>query len=174
MLRPSHYDRKTGLWVWTPIYDDNEDDEQGKSHENEEVEENVFEMDIGSQIRFKVKAINFTQVTNTAKGVQATTISTTSQSQLHPHASSFPLTDSVSSGICGKSISGESTDISGNDCRSCINVPVSKQSLSVDLSDSNKVPASMHITASICEDGLGLISWWSNEEDELEFEYTHQ
>merc|ERR1712048_850185 len=96
-------------------------------------EEEVFEMDIGSQIRFKVKAINFTQVTNTAKGVQATTISTTSQSQLHPHASSFPLTDSVSSSICVKSISGESTDISGNDSRSCINVPVSKQSLSVDL-----------------------------------------
>jgi len=174
MLRPSHYDRKTGLWVWTPIYDDNDVDENGKCHGNKEPEENMFEMDIGSQIRFKVKAINFTQVTKTAKGVQTTTISTTSQSRLHPHASSFSLKDGVSSGICGQSTSEFYTDISENDDRNHNNGPVSKQSLSGDLSDSNKVPACMHITASICEDGLGLISWWSNEEDELGCEYSNE
>lgn len=168
MLRPSHYDNKTGLWVWTPAYDDNDGDASERIHEQkrEEEEENKFEMDIGSQIRFKVKAINFTQVTNTAKGVQATTITTTSQSRLHPHASSFSVTPGASAVISGTSATGTSADINVTDDPSVNNGPVKKRSLSVDLSDSSKIPASMHITASICEDGLGLISWWSNQENE--------
>lgn len=173
MLRPSYYDRKTGLWVWTPIYDDNDVDENGKCHETKEPEENMFEMDIGSQIRFKVKAINFTQVTKTAKGLQTTTLSTSSQSRLHPHTSSFSHTDGKSSGIFEQSATGFYTDLSKIDDRSRNNGPVSKRSLSRDLTDSTKVPASMHITASICEDGLGLISWWSSEEDGLECQYSN-
>jgi hypothetical protein len=47
------------------------------------------------------------------------------------------------------------------------NRPVRKRSSSVDLSDSN-IPPCMHITASICEDGLGLVSWWANQEVEEE------
>jgi hypothetical protein len=48
------------------------------------------------------------------------------------------------------------------------NPPVRKRSLSVEISDSQQAPASMHIVASICEDGLGLISWWTAQGDDEE------
>jgi len=150
MLRPSQYDDKSGLWVWTPDYGEGEEEGGGGEAEGEEEEEQQrYDMEIGAEIRFKVKGINFTQVTNTAKGLQATTTSTTSR--LMP---SFKNTPS-------------NADIAGDDPND--NGPVRKRSSSVDLSDSN-IPACMHITASICEDGLGLVSWWANQEEEGEEE----
>lgn len=138
MLRPSQYDRESGLWVWTPDY--GEEEEEGPQR---------FEMEIGAEIRFKVKGINFTQVTNTAKGLQATTTSTTSR--LMPASAT-----GMSSSTSGDLKSGdENTD----------NRPVRKRSSSIDVTETN-IPACMHITASICEDGLGLTSWWANEEEE--------
>jgi DNA-directed RNA polymerase III subunit RPC8 len=126
MLRPSQFEEETGLWVWTPNYGDDE----------EKAEPERFDMDLGAEIRFKVKSINFTRVTNTAKGVQATT-TTTSHSVATP------------------------TDQG----------PVRKRSTSIDISDSaTEAPASMHIVATICEDGLGLTSWWSaavDDEDDV-------
>ena len=110
---------------------------------------NRFEMHIGAEIRFKVKSINFARVTNTAKGVQATT-TMTSHSVRTPR--SVERTLSV----------GSSSELKAGRVR--------KRSLSVDLSDSDEVPASMTIIASICEDGLGLTSWWVSEEDEGEGE----
>jgi len=177
MLRPSEFDASTGLWVWTPDYgeeeeEDGENDEDtaskkvkqengdndnasqngGNSHnetgsnsqnngEDNPKNENRFEMDLGSEIRFKVKAINFTQVTNTAKGVQATTTST-------------------SLDRASKMNNGGSKD-HGN---------MRKRSSSVDVSDDAKMPASMQIVASICDDGLGLTSWWAAADDEEEEE----
>jgi DNA-directed RNA polymerase subunit E'/Rpb7 len=177
MLRPSHFDEKVGLWVWTPNYDEDEEGESGEkgdeegikdkitdgestvavkqeesveaSGENEKKEEEEeqeqedegdrFEMEIGSEIRFKVKSIHFTQVTNTAKGVQATTTTTA-------HSHTFPKEQE------------EKT----------IDKPLRKRSTSVDLSESHNRPASFHIVASICEDGLGLTSWWTSAEDDEE------
>jgi len=125
MLRPSQFEEDTGLWVWTPNYGEEGDGEPER-----------FDMDVGAEIRFKVKSINFTQVTNTAKGVQATT-TTTSQSIATPRDQG----------------------------------PVRKRSTSIDISDSTMAtPASMHIVASICEDGLGLTSWWTAAADEDEEE----
>lgn len=145
MLRPSHYEAGTGLWVWTPNYGDAVKSEQ----ENDEGE-NRFEMEIGAEIRFKVKSINFTRVINTAKGVQATT-TTTSQSQPTMERS--------------LSVGSES---------SVPERPVRKRSASVDLTESAELPASMHVVASICEDGLGLISWWTTGEDENEDDETER
>ena len=147
MLKPSTYDQESGLWVWTPKYGgDEEGGEEGGGEEEEEQER--YEMEIGAEIRFKVKGINFTQITNTAKGVQATTTSTTSR--LMPGFKSATKSD--------KGAGEDAAD----------NRPVRKRSSSVDLSDS-MIPASMHITASICEDGLGLVSWWSSQEEEEEY-----
>mmetsp|Transcript_3096 Transcript_3096/g.4124 ORF Transcript_3096/g.4124 Transcript_3096/m.4124 type:complete len:296 (+) Transcript_3096:217-1104(+) len=146
MLRPSTYDEKSGLWVWTPDYGDDEEDQDGE-------DEQRFDMEKGAEIRFKVKSINFTQVTNTAKGMQATTTSTTARL---PHGSSAGFNSSTSNARAGDGDGDDNLD----------NRPVRKRSASVDLSDSVKIPASMHIIASICEDGLGLVSWWSNQEDE--------
>ena len=33
------------------------------------------------------------------------------------------------------------------------------------MSEACAVPATMQIIASICEDGLGLTSWWRSEDD---------
>jgi len=160
MLRPSQYDKDSGLWVWTPDYDDDDDDDdddeeqqQQAAQDGERVEQR-YEMYIGAEIRFKVKGINFTQVTNTAKGLQATTTSTTS--------SLMPLFNSSSS------IEGPASDINSGDDKAD-NRPVRKRSSSIDLSSCN-VPPCMHITASICEDGLGLVSWWTNQEEGVEAE----
>lgn len=181
MLRPSQYDEKIGLWVWTPNYDDDDgdgdDDEDGEAKleqgdgkkntddtlkaepaesedmgrqdgddntnesANGEAEEEAdhFEMEIGAEIRFKVKSIQFTQITNTAKGMQATTTMTA-------HSHTFP-----------KEQEEKTSD-----------KPLRKRSLSVDLSEASSVPATMYIVASICEDGLGLTSWWTSEDDEEE------
>lgn len=103
-----------------------------------------FEMEIGAEIRFKVKSIHFTQVTHTAKGVQATT--TTSA-----HSHDVPTSSKASQGEDGKELSPEAKQRS-----------LRKRSLSVEISDMSNLPASMNIVASICEDGLGLTSWWAS------------
>lgn len=191
MLRPSEYEERTGLWVWTPQYDDDDDDNEGGDEEeqgdaggaaqenNDEKTSSVavkmedtastaaddiatngddnnnddaivvedegrYEMEIGSEIRFKVKSLNFTQVTNTAKGMQATTTTT---AQLN----AFPGTK-LSRG-------GEDVAVEGGG-------PVRRRSSSVGLDETSKLPASMHIVASICEDGLGCTSWWASPDEE--------
>ncbi|VEU34599.1 unnamed protein product [Pseudo-nitzschia multistriata] len=188
MLRPSRYSEELGLWVWTPDYGNEDEDEDGESggddngeganpgadvkmedagpasatnvkeeenesppdeqktgeEENEE-ETEEFEMELGAEIRFKVKSIHFTQVTNTAKGVQATT-TTTAHSQEIPKESE----------------EGKSPDARPPSLR--------KRSLSVEISDMSNLPASMKIVASICEDGLGLTNWWTSGEDDEEEE----
>lgn len=178
MLRPSHYDPETSLWVWTPQYDDDDDDDNGQGDDPEE-NANRFEMYIGAEIRFKVKAINFTQVTNTAKGVQATTTTTSASTNkispsapLDNHPSSSTTTSTTHKNNDVTSSSENQMNNNNNNSSSMDNRPVRKRSSSVDLSDANSIPATMHITASICEDGLGLTSWWQSpaEEDEAEEE----
>lgn len=160
MQKPSHYEKASGLWVWTPNYGDDQQQQQGgdgvKAEEGESggggAEDERFEIELGAQIRFKVKSINFTRVTNTVKGVQATTTTTR---------------HSTSAASVERTLSGAK---SSNAVEEEIDMPVRKRSSSVDLSDSQKVPASMHITASICEEGLGLTSWWSTSEEDDEEE----
>jgi DNA-directed RNA polymerase III subunit RPC8 len=124
-----------------------EHDAAASDEEHSAQERNRYEMDVGAKIRFKVKSINFTQVTNTAKGVQARTTTTS-------HSISAPSLERALS-------VGSASEMMEN--------PVRRRSSSVDISENSKVPASMHITASICEDGLGLTSWWAApEEDEEE------
>lgn len=191
MLRPSRYSEELGLWAWTPDYGNEDDDEDlnndsgndittdndpgasvkredvaatsatnvkeeeeessvsgGENKTEEEEEEGEqFEMELGAEIRFKIKSIHFTQVTNTAKGVQATT-TTTAHSQ----------------GIPKESEEGKSLDAR----------PLRKRSLSVEISDMSNLPASMNIVASICEDGLGLTSWWNAGEDNDEEEEENE
>lgn len=172
MLRPSKYDEESGLWVWSPDYggddDDEEDDGDGEKaakkvkredeaedenegdDDEEEQEDQNYEMELGAEIRFKVKSIQFTQVTNTAKGVQATTTTTA-------HSHSFPSSS-------GRKPSMDQDDDSSPDRP----ISLRKRSTSADLSDVHTLPASMHIVASICEDGLGLTSWWTTDEEEEE------
>jgi DNA-directed RNA polymerase III subunit RPC8 len=164
MLRPSKYEARSGLWVWTPSYDEegaggngteeeekiSGDVDQESQQQQTEVEDNRYEMEIGAEIRFKVKSINFTQVTNTAKGMQATT-TTTAQAAIHPDMT-------------------RTADGAGADSTTA-QQPVRKRSISVDLTEFQNMPSSMHVVASICDDGLGLTSWWQedggDEEEEV-------
>jgi DNA-directed RNA polymerase III subunit RPC8 len=150
MLNPSRYEPTSGLWVWTPQY---EDDEEAQDAETQKVGEKSsstaenggetrYEMYLGAEIRFKVKSINFTQVTNTAKGMHATMTTT-----------AYAPQDSTQ----GKNSTRDSNDMSR---------PVRQRSSSVGIDESDDVPTSMHIVGTICDDGLGLTSWWKNEEDE--------
>lgn len=175
MLRPSVFEEKTGLWVWTPKYDDDEEEEEQEvavgiteanasstavktedgsdaaengndDNADAAVDENRYEMEIGAEIRFKVKSINFTQVTNTAKGMQATTTTTAAQLPTFNRPRSGGDDDAKDDG------------------------PVRRRSSSVGLDETQALPASMHIVASICEDGLGCTAWWASPEEEEEEE----
>jgi hypothetical protein len=127
--------------------DENEDKNEDKNEDEDENDEgDHFEMELGAEIRFKIKSIHFTQVTNTAKGIQATT-TTTAYSQ------EIPTKEDHESG----KLSPDSKPR-----------PLRKRSLSMDITDMSNLPASMNIVASICEDGLGLTSWWTSGDDDEE------
>jgi len=195
MLRPSKYDTNTKLWVWSPDYGDEENEEEtetnkksketvkvesaetvkseekptngsseatkeenNKNDETNEDDGDHFEMEIGAEIRIKIKSIHFTQITNTAKGIQATTTTTA-------HSREGPLPSKESSNHHRERTL---SSVSLEDNASVR--PARKRSLSVDVTEFSKLPASMQIVASICEDGLGLTSWWENQEEEEEDE----
>ena len=150
-----------------------EEDEEGgtaadeaEAAEGEGTTANRFEILIGSAIRFKVKAVNFTRITTTMKGVQATTTTTTSTTATaHASASSdraFGLNGSGPSPDDGKD-GGSDPDGGGGDGGGAA---VRRRSSSADLSDAASRPAPMQIVGSICEDGLGLISWWDSPGEE--------
>jgi DNA-directed RNA polymerase III subunit RPC8 len=137
MLNPSTF--KNGVWIWAPVFDDDDDDdedEQGGESEG-------FEMYIGAEIRCRVKSIHFTQVTNTAKGVQAVT-----------SMQGMSNESEIQSGGSGKDTHDQH--------------PVRKRSSSVGLQSEAVVSPAMQIVASIREDGLGLVEWWNTEEQEEE------
>ena len=139
MLNPSRYEESTGLWIWTPTYDEEEGDPEPtsdgeprikKEKDEEPHDEERYEMYLGAPIRFKVKSIQFTQITNTAKGMQAT-----QTNQQEEYTSNGRRQRSSSVGI---------------------------------LDETKAPPAAMYIVASICEDGLGLTSWWEQQHEEEE------
>jgi len=174
MLNPSRYDVDAGLWIWTPSYDDNEEEDENDEDDNVKIkqengnsnmngehdvegvdeqratEENRFEIEIGAEIRFKVKSVNFTRITTTMKGVQATTTTTTSSSSGYGYQGAPPPA----------SVSTTEGNNNGNN-EIATDLEVRRRSSSADLSDSANHPAPMQIVGSICEDGLGLTSWWS-------------
>ncbi len=203
MLNPSTFDEASGLWVWAPNYDDEEEDEEeeagdglikqeelgsaelteaaaaaaavgGKEEMEDDVEQNRFEIEIGAEIRFKVKAVNFTRVTTTMKGVQATTTST-STSTFHTTTTTTsersPLEMNGNNGSSAKSSSQPGNHINSNTVvvrnggeseTENKNGTVRKRSSSADVGSLAHHPAPMQILGSICEDGLGLTIWWKD------------
>ena len=159
MLNPSHYEAETGMWIWAPVYEKEEgEEEEGETKETtdaavgdtapktahdtivkqedadaETPEPARYEMHVGAQIRFRVKSIQYTQTTHTAKGVQSTTTSASRK-----RSTSIGYADDTtgsSNGTTGSPTSGSR-------------------------------PPAMQIVASICEDGLGLTEWWAGPVDD--------
>jgi DNA-directed RNA polymerase III subunit RPC8 len=212
MLRPSVYEPELGLWVWTPQYDDDDDaedmDEQragdndgngsqsseaNRQRKKDDGEKNVagssepqrFEMELNAEIRFKVKSIQYTQLTKTVKGLQATTTTTSSSSSSHQgHSLSVSTGYEDPSASTAASGSLRSTD-PGAAALALPPPPVRRQrSSTMDETFGNSIPSAlpasstasqqqqhqqpppMYIVGSICEDGLGLTWWWTNDNDD--------
>lgn len=108
MQQPSKYDAARNVWVWD--YDEEGDGSTG-----------AFVMGKGEEVRFKVRTIRFTTVTNTVKE-RRTSIAAEGQ-----------------------------TEQGGGMMRR-------RSASSVGLAEHD--PAAMQLIASVCEDGLGLVSWW--------------
>jgi DNA-directed RNA polymerase III subunit RPC8 len=145
MLNPSVYEN--GVWVWLPTYDD--DNDNPDNGDEQKPEQQRYEMNVGATIRFRVKSINYTQVTATAKGMQAVTSSTVSSNPSFLRSS----TNTVDA--------DDSSKPNGDNGQ-----PFRRRSSSVGLDETANIPSAMHIMASICEDGLGLASWWTSDGDE--------
>ena len=97
------------------------------------------------QIRFRVRTINFTRVTSTAKGLMATVTSETGGINESSNGQ-------TSSGGRGEGEGG------GNDLSQA---PVRRRrSTSVGLDNDQEAPSAMQVIGCINEDGLGLTSWW--------------
>eukprot|EP00522_Entomoneis_paludosa_P013225 CAMPEP_0172455434 /NCGR_PEP_ID=MMETSP1065-20121228/12062_1 /TAXON_ID=265537 /ORGANISM="Amphiprora paludosa, Strain CCMP125" /LENGTH=321 /DNA_ID=CAMNT_0013207895 /DNA_START=389 /DNA_END=1354 /DNA_ORIENTATION=- len=200
MLKPSAFDEKSGLWVWAPSDEDDEDDEgdgakeyakptngeEEKSETGKGVSDNekvggptttkteesqasekegepsaednqFFQMEIGAEIRFKVKSIHFARITDSAKGRQAV-LSTTDKAlaRKKPKQEASPE--------AGEGSSKDDPKIPSP------SRPVRRRSSSVGLDDETALPPTMHIVASICEDGLGLTRWWDGGDEEEDVE----
>lgn len=125
---------------------ENDQEESGEVNEEDgaQDEDEGFEMEIGSEIRFKVKLINFTEVRRTAKGIQAKTTTT---------ASNMGNRNENDSSIKNNKEKGKPS----------VSFDLAKDDNNINT-DSNQQPATMQIAASICEDGLGLTSWWTNQD----------
>uniref|UniRef100_H3H2T6 Uncharacterized protein n=2 Tax=Phytophthora ramorum TaxID=164328 RepID=H3H2T6_PHYRM len=101
---PSYFDAAERLWVW-------------KYSEGQE----KFYMDLHEEIRFRVTNINFTRVTKTAKGIQATTTEATDKAE---------------------------KEVSAGDMRQSL---ARRRSSSVDLSDNDPTPSAIHILARLAK-----------------------
>ena len=118
---PAEY--KDGLWAWN--YGDSPD--------------SGFVFRLGATIRVKVRSINFTKYTSTAKGVEATTVS------------EFHSTQNSSSDGLHRSSNVDSADSAEPGL-------IRRRSSSITNEDIHTVP--MQVICSANEDGLGLVEWW--------------
>jgi len=72
MLNPSTYSEEKKIWIWNPDLDEEDGDENGaKTETADDSQLAEYEMFSGAEIRFKVKAVHFAQMTKTAKGMHA-------------------------------------------------------------------------------------------------------
>ncbi|CAM9682001.1 unnamed protein product [Choristocarpus tenellus] len=100
-------------------------------NEDEEEEPATFSITVNDFVRFRVRTLNFTEVTTTATGIQATTLS-----------------QGRDGGAASAATGGDSAP------------RVRERGRSVDLTSQAEAPSAMTITGSMNEEGLGLTSWW--------------
>ncbi|CAM9208006.1 unnamed protein product [Ectocarpus sp. 12 AP-2014] len=139
-----------GEWLWSypdPDAEDGEGDGEGggsKGGEGSGAEnDDSFSLTLHDEVRFRVRTLEFTQVTSTATGsLQATTVST-------------------ARGAAGASGGGAGGGRGGGAAGNGGQPPVVRErGTSVDLTDVEEAPSAMTITGSMNEEGLGLLSWW--------------
>ena len=149
MLHPSTYENASvgeghttsnnsskGIWIWSPTYDD--DEEENGDEENNNNEPLRYEMNIGDEIRVRVKSIHYTKPESTTS-MLCKNGKPSHVDPVHQH----PKSNSVNTTAATTFDSQPQQPL-----QHC----------------------AMYIIASICEDGLGLTSWWKNEMDEADDE----
>jgi RNA polymerase III subunit Rpc25 len=142
---PSEFREATSTWVWKYNAGSEEGAEDGNGGGDVGGE---FAMNIGEQIRFRVRTINFTRLTTSYKGVQATTTS-----EIH---------NGIVSGT--SSAPGAAAGNVGIGMGSGLAIPAvrrQRSSSSIGIgSDESVLPAVMQVVGCANEDGLGIVSWW--------------
>ncbi len=103
-------------------------------------------MRVGDEVRFRVRSINFTQVTTTAKGRIATTNTSEATSVIMSDERIQNISNPTTQPLPFAQLEDGSV--------------TRKRSSSVDLSNEEELPAAMQIVGCCNEDGLGLLSWW--------------
>lgn len=133
LQQPAVFDAAKGQWVWN--YDAEGDGD-------------AFVMQKGEEVRFKVRTINFTTVTNTVKEKRTSVISESRDVRRSNTSTNASATTAQSS--------AQEMDISevGTRRRSASSVGLTGQD------GREEPPVSMQLVASANEDGLGLVSWW--------------
>lgn len=129
---PSEFNVSKGVWVW--------------KYDLETGEE--FLLEGGEEIRLRVRTVNFTKVTSSGKGLQATITSETK-------APAPVLMDAL------HKTSNIEEDNNNNTTTTGLSNPVRRRSSSIGLNETDEVPSAMQLICSMNEDGLGLTSWWS-------------
>ena len=124
LQQPSAWDAAKG-WCWT--YD----------------AETQYIMEKGSSVRFKVRTINFTTVTNTVRERRTSVVSESRDARRGVGTAQNPLEPDVPE-VGTRRRSSSSVGLTTGD----------KDRDALDL------PASMQLVATVQEDGLGMVSWW--------------
>ncbi|CAM9577054.1 unnamed protein product [Discosporangium mesarthrocarpum] len=118
-----------GEWIWS-YTDPDAAEEEGMNGGDEEEEPATFTIANHDLVRFRVRTLNFTTVTSTEKGYQATIMS-----------------------------QGRDQGVGAGD-RGSEAPRMRERGRSFDLSHEEEHPSAMSIVASMNEEGLGLASWW--------------
>ncbi|CAM9478944.1 unnamed protein product [Scytosiphon promiscuus] len=139
-----------GEWIWSyPDPDAEEGAEKGEgggSGAEDGEEDASFALALHDEVRFRVRTLEFTQVTSTATGrLQATTVSTARGA------------GGAAGGMAAGRLGGMGGGAAGNGAEPSV---VRERGTSVDLTDVQEAPSAMTITGSMNEEGLGLLSWW--------------
>jgi len=119
LQQPSVFDPQERRWTWT--YEESEGEDGSPLQ---------LTLDVGDQVRFKVRSITFTSVTISSKGMLATVTSEeqTNHQVADPNAPHVPM--------------------------------VRRRSSSIGLSSDQDVPVAMRVTGVMNDFGLGGVSWW--------------
>jgi DNA-directed RNA polymerase III subunit RPC8 len=143
LQHPSTFNPMTSLWVWKY-----EAGAAENENENGDPVFNEFPLNIGDEVRFKVRTISFTELTASAKGLTATT---TTESRDLPKASDSSIIKPSSSSVGGNSV--DTTVLQG--------VPlIRRRSSSMGVSSDEEMPSAMQIIGSMNDFGLGSLTWW--------------
>lgn len=138
LQQPSEWREETKSWLWNYSEDEGADE---------------FTMQVGEQVRFKVRTMDFNRVTTTVHGGKQVT--TTSETYNSSSSSA-----NNGSGVGAMSLRRGNSDL--GDAESSTRRQRSSSSIGISAGSDDNLPSVMKVIGSCNEEGLGLVSWWSS------------